>query len=170
MMGRPPKHNWDKIVAEYLAGASRQDLCESYNISRGRISEEFKKRGIDTQDSELVDASQAITSVFANVSKLTEQGRSETQIQAVFDVGAAKGISAMKSERNKHALYDAIMSMIPSVEKASEVKDLALANKALDDAGKVDTAIQINNNQAEAETNSIKVSFVTPGENTCSED
>jgi hypothetical protein len=35
--------------------------------------------------------------------------------------------------------------MIPSVEKASEIKDLALANKALDDSGKPDTAVQVNN-------------------------
>jgi len=142
-MGRPPKHNWDKIISEYQAGASKPDLCETYNISRGRLSDEFNKRGIIEPNADMVDAATSITTVFENVSKLTKQC-SETQIQAVFDVGAAKGVSAMKSERNKHALYDAIMSMIPAVEKPSEIKDLALANKALDDSGKVDTAVQFN--------------------------
>jgi hypothetical protein len=148
-VGRPFKHDWDKIISEYQAGASKPDLCTTYGMSRGRLSNEFKKRGIVEPDADMVEAANSITNVFENVSKLTKQC-SETQIQAVFDVGAAKGVSAMKSERNKHALYDAIMSMIPVVEKASDIKDLALANKALDDSGKVDTAIQINNNQLPA--------------------
>jgi hypothetical protein len=150
-MGRPFKHDWDKIISEYQAGASKPDLCATYGISRGRLSNEFKKRGVSEQDADMIEAANSITNVFENVSKLTKQC-SETQIQAVFDVGASKGISAMKSERNKHALYDAIMSMIPSVEKASEIKDLALANKALDDSGKPETAIQVNNNQDQPKT------------------
>jgi hypothetical protein len=145
-VGRPFKHDWDKIISEYQAGASKPDLCITYGMSRGRLSNEFKKRGIVEPDADMVEAANSITNVFENVSKLTKQC-SETQIQAVFDVGAAKGVSAMKSERNKHALYDAIMGMIPMAEKPSDIKDLALANKALDDSGKVDTAIQINNNQ-----------------------
>lgn len=146
-MGRPQKHNWEKIISEYQAGASKPSLCESYGVSAGRLSNEFKRRGIVEPDSQMIEAAQAITQVFENVSQLSKVC-SETQIQAVFDVGAAKGVSAMKSERNKHALYDAVMSMIPMCDKPSEIKDLALANKALDDSGRPDTAIQINNNQA----------------------
>jgi hypothetical protein len=142
-MARPQKHNWEKIISEYQAGASKPSLCESYGVSAGRLSNEFKRRGIVEPNSKMTEAAKSISQVFENVSQLSKVC-SETQLQAVFDVGAAKGISAMKSERNKHALYDAIMSMIPAVEKASEIKDLALANKALDDSGKVDTAIQFN--------------------------
>ena len=151
-MARLSSDKWDELKAKWLIGKyTVRELAADYGITAGAISQRVKLENWQKLDGEVID--KAIDSRAKLKTELNKLNKETKQTEIVsFHVEAEIDRQATDKARFHEVganIMAKINSMLDVVDNPSEVKELAMAHKAIYEPRfktSPDTAIQINNN------------------------
>jgi hypothetical protein len=120
-MARPSKYNWDEIIDHYLAGMSRDVICDKFGCKPSSLSEELKKRGIKEPDQKRVQVKDAIVSAVSRVSEVSEI-ITENERNSIINVAAHESGYIMLLQRAASAGVNKALELLETTDSQIGVK------------------------------------------------